>query len=1349
MTRPRHRVLPLRAAILLGMGLGLPWAAAAQSIPVSVGGNASSLPGAAFDLPLYVDMSARADRLGSFALALRWNPAVLEFVDGVDGTFGQLTVNDDSVANGALFLAGANPQGAGGLVVLGVGRFRPVTTATDTFRLTLRELYAATTFADLLSSAMVLDREYCPGRGRFGDVDPDGLVNSRDALVALMAAVGLDVSGFDIGLADVDADGDADPRDALVILSYGIGLDVGAFRVWSVAPGTSCETSTEVTYASDPGDATLLVGEQVSYAVYGIAPAGGALAVTGVRWESSAPGVAKVDSLGMVTAVAVGTATVRALRDSSVAAEATITVVTDRSTYWVDATTAQARNHIGSAELPFTTIQEAIDAAGSNDTVRVRPGRYVERLTVTDKRLVIWGDTTGGGRLPLIAAGGSQPTGLTITRGGRVEVHRLQFDTLYAGIRIVKGDTIVVRESEFGVASGGIASLSADSVRVLLVGKSRFFGRAAYLFANNAVRVTSGGRLVQIDSSVIGDYGDDGVELVGVDSLVMRGNLIRNNYGYGVSACNACTTSDTVRTIAGVFIGNRFIESGSGEVYLYVFRRARFERNVGYTDGLAMYLRGFSQSVVTILGDSLETGGGGSWLYLTYFDSLTVDSTTVVQRDDYSYVYYGKAITIRNSRFLELEYEALDLYNYPDTGTVVLRNVEFRGPDTRSCDRCGDGIYADGGWIVDGDSLTFFNLSYSLYTYDQPVRITNSTFEHAYEGIYTSCGGATIINVEFIDVQYGVDANGCAPTDSLLVDQSKFVTGYTAIEWDGDPGPATVTRSTFHNVQYGIQADCGNFMIRHDTLTADPGYYAYRGIYLDGCVGSMAVVDSVSVSGFDYGFGLYYLQGTVTNSRFSGGYDGLELNYGSYTASDNSVSDVRYYGVYSYVGTNGRVRLERNSVDCGTTYVADGIYTDGSGADTAILRENVVINCRSDGLGTFNALGEIRNNTVTMPAPYGEYGISVWTPDSLVRVVGNTVTGKARYGSIHAYSGRAVEIDSNTVTGSVEAGIYTRYIRHVRVRDNLISAHDTLSCCLGEQPGAIIIGVGQTVDTASEVRRNRITFSRSAGIVLQRNNSTDTVTVVVDSNAIRGASTAGIYVYGWTNALLRWNAVDSTAVDGVLAQQFTATATLPVVMSNNNLSRSGRYGVNSLNSARTVNAQSNYWNGPDGPRGFYGNPSATSGDSVSQYVDWSNYLTAPASTVTPAPAALPVIAASPFAPAVRGTQDVRVTVTTPPTAPVPPARPAATLRAFAAPPEPLRRPATPDGIEGAVALDRLFWSERVSALEAARQRAEGRAAERAEREAARAERRAQLEAERAARQAAIEAQRAARRGGQQ
>ena len=64
----------------------------------------------------------------------------------------------------------------------------------------------------------------------WGDVDADGAVNSRDALVALTSAVGMDVSGFDLTYADVDQDGTVTTRDALFIMSFGIGLNVaGSF----------------------------------------------------------------------------------------------------------------------------------------------------------------------------------------------------------------------------------------------------------------------------------------------------------------------------------------------------------------------------------------------------------------------------------------------------------------------------------------------------------------------------------------------------------------------------------------------------------------------------------------------------------------------------------------------------------------------------------------------------------------------------------------------------------------------------------------------------------------------------------------------------------------------------------------------------------------------------------------------------------------------------------------------------------------------------------------------------------------------------------------------------------------
>ncbi len=76
-----------------------------------------------------------------------------------------------------------------------------------------------------------------------GDVSGDRLVNSRDALIVLTAAVGLPVTGFDLGRpADVDQDLQVTSRDALFIMSYGIGLPtytaplVGTWLVNRCAP---------------------------------------------------------------------------------------------------------------------------------------------------------------------------------------------------------------------------------------------------------------------------------------------------------------------------------------------------------------------------------------------------------------------------------------------------------------------------------------------------------------------------------------------------------------------------------------------------------------------------------------------------------------------------------------------------------------------------------------------------------------------------------------------------------------------------------------------------------------------------------------------------------------------------------------------------------------------------------------------------------------------------------------------------------------------------------------------------------------------------------------------------------
>jgi hypothetical protein len=77
--------------------------------------------------------------------------------------------------------------------------------------------------------------ELCHASGRWGDIDGDGLANSRDALIALSSAVGLPTGPFDVTRGDVDYDGVVSSRDALYLLTASIGGYVGGSRIGRAA----------------------------------------------------------------------------------------------------------------------------------------------------------------------------------------------------------------------------------------------------------------------------------------------------------------------------------------------------------------------------------------------------------------------------------------------------------------------------------------------------------------------------------------------------------------------------------------------------------------------------------------------------------------------------------------------------------------------------------------------------------------------------------------------------------------------------------------------------------------------------------------------------------------------------------------------------------------------------------------------------------------------------------------------------------------------------------------------------------------------------------------------------------
>jgi hypothetical protein len=87
--------------------------------------------------------------------------------------------------------------------------------------------------------------QMCHATNLFGDVDGNGRIDSRDALIVLSAAVGLPVTGFNLAVGDVDRDGLTNSRDALLMLSYAINLPMPNIniRIGEAAPDACPGTS--------------------------------------------------------------------------------------------------------------------------------------------------------------------------------------------------------------------------------------------------------------------------------------------------------------------------------------------------------------------------------------------------------------------------------------------------------------------------------------------------------------------------------------------------------------------------------------------------------------------------------------------------------------------------------------------------------------------------------------------------------------------------------------------------------------------------------------------------------------------------------------------------------------------------------------------------------------------------------------------------------------------------------------------------------------------------------------------------------------------------------------------------
>jgi len=1161
---------------LLALALAAAPAARAQITARPADGTLTALVNQALDVPVVVDMTAHPALLGAFAMRLTWNPAVLQYQAAMPGNFGAVTAGVDSVAQGILLLAGANPAGVGGgPVTVAVGRFVPLVADTTTLGLAVSQLFAAGTFASLLPALTTSPAFFCPAFGRYGDVDGDGNANSRDALIALSNAVGLNVSQFNVALGDVDADGNTNARDALIILSAAVGIDVSGYRVLAVSGG-ACSSGAPVTLAVAPGvTGDLLPGQQVQFEARATDVGGVLQPVTNVAWLTTDPAVMGILANGLAVARDTGTVDVIAVRDGRDTAFATVRVVARRTLHVVDATAAGATNRLGTPLLPYATVAEATGFLQDGDTIQVRVGRYTD-MAFIERAVVIRGDTLPNGTRPLFTGGGvAAPVAFTLSSPGTVRIEQLDFADIPAAVNAVGGGRLELEGLRTSRVQNAVY-VQRDQA-ALIIRNSRLSGDGQ---SGSGIAVFARVDTVHVEDSDVGDFGNSGLLLMRFGRLELLRTTFRDMYD-GVTAGdgNAASPSGDVAVT-----DSRFLRLVSDGLHLQAvgnatIRGSRFEL-LEYDPAVSVS----DARTVQLAADTFITlqSGGSYWVDVDRADSLLLDSIQANLLDADGYTYDVGYVRLTRSTFQNLTYGTPLSVSFGGQvtpgGHVVVDSVTVVGAS--SCQRCGYGVRVSGARLT-VDRLNTVNVGAPLdVTTDSAVSVTRSRFQGAYRPIslQPSTPGLATLSVSQSTFRDWSDEAISAQDVGLVADSNTFDGGYTAIlRQNGSriPVPLTLTRNRIANVNAGINAE-------------------FRGGN-----GTGTVTDNV----------LTAVQGT-----------GIQLS------GDMNPDTIQV-----------RFDVLRNAVTCTANGTPLGIQTD---AANALVTDNVVacgsgITVSASSYGSAAVRWDsVLRNTVTL----GFNGSGVTLYDNLRSLVsGNLVTGDTSLTSgaggiaLQQYNcspcvGVAV-VDSNVVQRTGGPGIRVQGIDSATITRNQV-----LDAVIRTGSGAIDLDgayIGSHVRVAgNEVRRTREYYAGGGFGVYAYNYGSGTVDV--DSNLVSD-NTRGMYLdtyYGAPLAVTR-NRIRRSVAEGVQVGNSGAS----LAFTQNNFFQNG-FGMRSWTS---VAAPDNWWNDPNGPAcpvgaGCAGGAGADSVDA--SVVSYTPFATSEF-TFTPPNAAPPAIRPAPGLAAVR------------------------------------------------------------------------------------------------------------------
>jgi hypothetical protein len=977
----------MRRVVFLVIACLAAWHAApagAQTVTFGVGGELSGELGGYVRVPVYADLSgAPGQKLGAYRLRLVWDPLILRILDYQNdiepGRFGEGIVDADSAYSfGILKVGGLAAAGLDGLFDLFAIRFYVLQDATSAVTLTVTEAVAAGTFADLLPFVTVANATYCPAVGRWGDLDGDGLANSRDALAILSAIVGLTPPpGFTLAMGDVDGSASVNSRDALITLSYAVGLDIPGHRVLVLAPGT-CGTGGANGITLLPDAVDVVIGQRVQLLM--LSSAGGTPSTGSATWSTGDPAVASVTADGLLAGAQVGATTVTAALGPGIQATVPVTVRAQRFVWYVDATQATfAAVQLGTAQYPFSTPEYAFPHVRDGDTVLVAPGVhdligtnvcyyydfYCDAAPGPFRSVVLMGDTLPDGTRPVLRGNPDVSEAVLVDRSIRLEIRDLVFTNF---------DAYAIRYSDYydappaGAPGARNAAETVDRTLVLenVEIESTRYGGGLYLQGLDTLRIRGSEftcsasateycyepivsyytRLADIEGSrFIGGTQSDYYyyyrsEFYYGDSLVARDNEFFALAGLYVDGDDY--RGGTALTIAR----NRFSDSAAsvGAYYYYgglegydlrsaVLDHNRFDYRFGTDYAVQLYGLYPDQpgSFARLLGDSIAVGDPGStsygyWYDIQDFDSIAVDSLKATAPAGVNYPYGGylgaRRVRVTDSKFL-------GSYNPLEVGADTVEVVNSQFVNCAGCAGASSsyGIevypYADSTRMlrVDGSSFTGFN--YSVFTnYYQSVRVaelTGNTVDSTLNGFYIFADSARILDNVFTRSARPLTVADYSPVSVKWASILRNQVGCTRGSW-------------------GYSDTWGLYLVDVSALADSNQITGCRvGVYYSTYYGNRphqlsmrgnTLTADPTLGDTPYGLYLpYEIATALRNNRITGGSYGIAyLGTGAHTLDSNVISGTATYAVYAS-GTGavaGRWNNVKNNVS--------GFYAAGSGA---------------------------------------------------------------------------------------------------------------------------------------------------------------------------------------------------------------------------------------------------------------------------------------------------------------------------------------------------------------------------------------------------------------------------------